>query len=538
MVPSPRLLRWLYLGRLTLAAGIFGGAVLVWPLTSPQTTLLATLVLLLSIGVTLVSVWHTQLLGRTPGRNFLYAQVLFDTLLVTSVVHLTGGADSDFAPLYIPVIAAGALLLPLPGGVLIGGLCSILYFADIVWLHTAVPPGSVFIQIALFAVLALVTGYLGDRVRQAGTALGAVESELRQLRLDTSDVLATIDTGVVTVDAVGRLVYVNAAAESLLSLRQREWLGRPVLEELDRRAAGLGTIIRRTGALRAPARRHEVVATTAEGQRILGARTTLLEREGDPWVTAVFQDITDGRRVEELNRRAERLEAVAELSASLAHEIKNPLASIRSAVEQLSGRRLSGEDKGVLQRLVVAESDRLSRLLSEFIEFSRVEMKRRAEVDLGAVAGHAIALVRQHPDGGAGARIEFEPPAEPLVIEGDEDLLHRAIFNLVLNAVQHAGGGAVRVELGAVEERQLPAGVELAAPVRIAVSDSGPGIRAEDVPRIFDPFFTRREGGTGLGLALVHRAVEAHRGAIFVDGAPGQGAQFTMYLPARAERRS
>ncbi|HEX7052162.1 MAG TPA: ATP-binding protein [Longimicrobiales bacterium] len=538
MIHPLRLLRWLYLGRLTLAAGIFGGALLVWPRTTPEVTLVATLVMLLSLAMSLGSAWYTHVRRREAGSNFLYAQVVFDALLVTAIVHLTGGAESDFAPLYILVIAAGALLLPLPGGVLAGGLASIFYFTDIVWLHAVAPPATVFVQIGLFAVMALATGVLGDRLRQTGTALGAVESELRQLRLDTSDILGAIDTGVVTVDGAGRFAYLNQAAESLLGLG-KEWLGRPGLEELDRRLPGLGGLVRRTLATRVAVRWYETrLAAAGREERMIGVRTTVLERGGEeaPWATAVFQDITDGKRVEELNRRTARLQAVAELAASLAHEIKNPLASIRSAVEQLTSGHLAEDDRVLLEALARTESNRLSRLLSDFIDFSRVRLRERTRIDLGRLAADAIGLVRQHPDGANGTRIDFLPPAEPLPVDGDGDLLHRAVFNLVLNGVQHAGpGGVVRVDVRRVSGVEVPLGVPFAAPVRVAVSDSGPGIPDEDVPRIFDPFFTTRAGGTGLGLALVHRAVEAHNGAIFVDAGRGRGARFTIYLPAQGE---
>ncbi|HEX7118770.1 MAG TPA: ATP-binding protein [Longimicrobiales bacterium] len=546
MMHPLRLLRWLYLGRLTLTAGIFAGVLLVWRNADPAVTLVATLVLLLAIGVTLLSAWHTHVLRREPGSNFLYGQVVFDTLVVTAVVHLTGGSESDFAPLYIVVIAVGALLLPLPGGVLVGGLASIVYFADVVWGHAGDPQGTVFVQIGLFAVMALVTGYLGDRLRQAGAALGEVESELRQLRLDTDDVLEAIDTGVVMVDGSGVLAYLNRAAESLLGLEVGEGARRPALEELDRRAPGLGELIARTASSRVPVRWYETRITErvegpggGEVERVVGVRTTVLEREGEaaPWVTAVIQDVTDGRRAEELHRRAARLQAVAELAASLAHEIKNPLASIRSAVEQLAAERVAEVDRVVLERLVLTESDRLSRLLSEFIEFSRVTVNERAVIDLAGVTAEAIGLVKQHPDGADGVRIEFGRSDAELRVEGDEDLLHRAIFNLVLNAVQHAGaGGEVRVELGRVAPADAPPGLPSPPGVRLVVSDNGPGIAAEVIPRIFDPFFTTRERGTGLGLSVVHRAVEAHDGAIFVDGGPGRGARFTVYLPAYAGR--
>ncbi len=532
---SLRTLRWLYLGRLTLAAGIFGGALLVWPRTTPLTTLVATLVLLLSIVVTLGSLWHTQLRGRLPGRNFLYLQVIFDTLVVTAVVHITGGARSEFPPLYILVIAAGALLLPLPGGMLIGGLAGILYVADIAWLQPDPATGSVLLQLALFAAMALVTAALGDRLRRTGTALGAVESELEQLRLDTSDILQAIDTGLVTVDADGRLVYLNEAGERLLGIRERTWRGVRVVDELDRAAPGLGGAVSYTATRRTPIHQYEIrMPVTAEaGPRVVGARTTILEREGVPWVTAVFQDITEDKRLEELARRAERLQAVAELGASLAHEIRNPLASIRSAVEQLGGNRLQERDRGTLRGLVLTESDRLSRLLTEFMDFSRLELRRRGGVDLAALARQAIELVERHPDSDS-VRLEYAAGAGALRVEGDEDLLHRAIFNLVLNGAQQAGqGGVVRVELDAPAPSELPAGVVLAEPVRVVVSDSGPGVAIEDSTRIFDPFFTTRKGGTGLGLALVHRAVVAHGGAIFVESGRERGAQFTVYLPGQ-----
>lgn len=538
MVHPLRVLRGLYLGRLTLAAGIFGGALLVWPRITPETTLIATLLLLVTLGVTLPSYWHTHVRGRAPGRGFLHAQAVFDTLLVTAVVHLTGGGESDFASLYILVLAVAALLLPLSGAMMIGALASLLYLGDLVWWHTAPPPATVFVQMGLFVLMALVAGALGDRLRKAGTALGEMASELRQLRLETDDILGAIETGVATIDADGRLVYLNAAGEALLGLSARDWRGRPVLAELERRAPGLGRMVEKTVETGTPLRRQELAGGPAAEGRVWGARTTILERDGRPWVTLVFQDITDGKRLEELDRQTARLQAVAALAASLAHEIKNPLASIRSAVEQLTADGLAAEDREVLQRLVLSESDRLSRLLSEFIEFSRVELRRREPVDLVAITQDAIRLVVQHPDGANGARVEFQAPDQPLLVDGDEDLLHRAVFNLVLNAVQHAGPeGAVRVELGSAAPRTLPPGVNLAAPVRLAVSDTGPGIKAEDRSRIFDPFFTRRKGGTGLGLALVHRAVEAHHGAIFVDNGPRGGAQFTMYLPGRPEEK-
>lgn len=530
------ILRWLYGGRLLLVVGILLAILLGRRELGGSEILVALGLALGAVAVTLVSFLHTHFRGRDPGVSFGYGQVALDVLLVTVLIHVTGGGGSAFAPLYVLVIATGALLLPLPGGMLIGALASMLYFADVVWGHGEAVPATVLLQIGLFAIVALVTGWLGDRVRRERMSRGVVESELRQLRLETDDILASISTGIMTVDPEGRLVYMNPAAEVLLDLPGRSLQGQEVVGLLEEVAPGLGATLRRSLETRIPLSRAKSVGLR-NGQRItLGISTTILEPEDGalPSVTAIFQDITDQDRIEQLNRRNERLEAVAELSASMAHEIKNPLASIRSAVEQITRPDLDDDDRTVLQRLVVTESDRVSRLLAEFIEFSRMRMGEVMEVDLHQVARDALALVRQHPDTrDAGVKVTERIQAGGLRITGDADLLHRALFNLLLNAAQFAGAEGT-VELAMERVERAPGGGGIQNPLRIAVRDSGPGVHPEDVPRIFDPFFTTRKGGSGLGLAVVHRAVEAHQGIVLVESwGEGSGAEFAIYLPGQ-----
>jgi two-component system sensor histidine kinase PilS (NtrC family) len=525
-----------YLLRITLVTGILAGALYAWPEVPGQDTRLVVVMFLVAYAVTSVSFWYTHILGREPREDFLYAQVILDVVLVTGVVHVTGGPESGFAPIYILVVSAGALLLPLSGGVLVGALASMVYFADLVWGFQSSFGMDVGLQIGLFTLVALVTGLVGDRLRRAGQALGAVESELRQLRLDTGDILANLSTGVLTVDAQGRMAYANAAAQALLGLSTSEWMGRPVVDEVERRAPGMGKVLLQ--ALREGRRVDRFRATLREGGRNvrLGVSTAALDRgPGAPAsATAIFQDITDMELLEALNRRTERLEAVAALSASLAHEIRNPLASIRSAVEQFTSPSLDVEDRGTLQRLVLTESDRLSRLLSEFLEYSGLRLAAKHPVDLSALARDAVALVRQHPDS-RGVDFTCAGTGDPRWVDGDPDLLHRALFNLLLNAAQFAGeGGRVRVAVEDQRDRPFPRGTPIPAPVALSVSDTGPGVDPEVLDRIFDPFFSTRERGSGLGLAVVHRAVEAHQGAIFVDREEEGGARFVIYLPAAA----
>jgi signal transduction histidine kinase len=266
----------------------------------------------------------------------------------------------------------------------------------------------------------------------------------------------------------------------------------------------------------------------------IGLSTTTFRQETQeaPSVTAIFTDISDLKEVQELHARAERLESVAALSASLAHEIRNPLASIRSSVEQLARSRHADEDERFLAGLIVRESDRLSRLLSEFLDFARVRATQFVPIDLHSVITAVVRLIQAHPDCRPDAEIVIE--GGHTIVEGDEDLLHRVIANLVLNAVQAARGPIeIAVSIAAVSAADIPHGTNLEHAVRLQVRDNGPGIPADIRSRLFDPFVSGREGGSGLGLAIVQRAVEAHRGLVLVESGPGTGTTFTIFLPAK-----
>jgi two-component system sensor histidine kinase PilS (NtrC family) len=529
-----RVLGWLYLVQLLLVGTLL--------LHGPGSTLggiglpgLALLLLAFTAGSFCFSHW----LSRSLGDGFRYVQLLGDALFITAAVALTGAENSVFTPLYVLLICAASLLLPRVGGTLVGLLGIVLYLFVVLHATDGAPGGSVILQIALFAIVAVVTGDLGERLRVAGTALGEVRTELHQLRLDTGDILNTVNSGVLTVDGDGCLAYLNPAAEEILSLSARSWIGHPILDRLDEIAPGLGAVIRRSARDRVAVRRFETDAIP-DDLFVLGVSTTLVERDDsqNPAVTAIFQDITERKRAEALRRRAERLEAVAELSASLAHEIKNPLASIRSAVEQIAEGTVDADDARVLRGLVVRESDRLSRLLTEFIDFARVKVTAPQPVDFLALVDNVVHLVRAHPDAhDRTVDLSLAGAPETVWIRGGEDLLHRAVLNLVLNGVQWAGaGGAVHLAVDEVHSDLLSPSFGALSLIRLTVSDTGPGVPEEIVEHIFDPFFTRRTGGTGLGLALVQRAVEAHGGAIFVDHGPagsGIGAVFTLYLPAQ-----
>src|SRR6266849_5644889 len=534
VVPTTReLLRLVYVGRMCLAIAIYVTTALKVRVAAPLDILATSLMLVTAAAVTVASYWHTHFRQRIPGPTFLYLQALFDVVLITAVVHMTGGAESDMASLYVILVAVTALLMPPANAGLVTLFAGLVYFADVFWGHGAAVAASVWIQLVVFGLVAAVMAYVASRVNVMGAEREALAAEVHQVQLEADDVLRNIRTGVITVDADGRLLYANPASEEILAFKAREWLGRTVMPEFARLAPEFWAAVTSTARRGVRLMRVEATVHRPDHSFPIGVTTTTLDGPvgARPRVSAIFTDISAFKRLAELHLRAERLEAVAELSSSLAHEIKNPLASIRSSVEQLGRSSRANPDEKFLANLIVRESDRLSRLLSEFLDFSRVRVTECRPVDLHQVAEAAIRLVRQHPECSAGVRISLEGAPTPM--EGDEDLLHRVVTNLVLNAVQAAGSGAhVVVRTGRAAVNDLPGGAGIDNPVSLRVSDNGPGIPDELQRRLFEPFATGRVGGTGLGLAIVQRAVEAHRGLVLVDSQAGQGTTFTIYFPA------
>jgi len=544
-----RILRWVYVGRLSLASAIYLASLYVWKLEEvpANTKLIASLAFAGAAMFTIVSGVVSEVKQLPLGRSFFHLQSAFDVLLVTAAVHLTGGGESQFAALYILVIAIYSVILPAGGGLLTAALAMVLYCADVIWTPSQTLDWGTFslwLQLGVFAIVALGSGFLSARLKEVGTGHEQLAAELVHLRLQAADILRNIRSGIITVDTAGLLLHANPAASALLGQPLETHVGKPIFAMLETVAPNLVLALERTV-------NHGIRTTRAEGTISLpdrsfpiGVTTTFAEGNGKgpaqpTTATAIFQDISDQKRLDALHLRAQRLEAVAELSASLAHEIKNPLASIRSSVEQLARAPHAGDDEQVLARLIVRESDRLSRLLSEFLDFARVRLTRIERVDLAGIARGAVVLADAHPDKPERVTIAFACGDETLLIDGDEDLLHRALFNLTLNAVQAVGpGGHVAVDVTRMDNNRLPVGIFFEpGAVSVRVSDDGPGISDDIRDRLFEPFATTKPGGSGLGLSIVHRAIEAHRGHVLVDSGK-RGTSFTVLLPTSQSTES
>ena len=527
-------LRALYLGRTVLAALVLVRASM-GRAQAPDAAFTAFLVVLLAYAVTAYGFFITVVRKSRAGLVFLWCQAAMDLLLVTTLVHFEGPRPSGWAALYVLVMAVYALLMPLRLGIFTSLFGVAVYLADAYFARREPPGTDLWGQVAVFTVVFLVVAFLGQRLRAVSVEQSELKIELRRVRLEADEILGNIRSGVLTVDGQGRLAFINLAAEHLLGLRSAEHAGQPVLAELEQRAPELCAAV--VAGIRKGRRvnRAEGTARRSDGRTVpIGLSTTTFARPSEvvPSVTAIFTDISDLQQVQALHLRADRLEAVAALSASLAHEIRNPLASIRSAVEQLARIARDDPDDRVLADLIMRESDRLSRLLGEFLDFSRVRASHFVTVDLTAVVRGAAQLVREHPDTGPG--IEVVVRGDPIEVEADEDLLHRIVTNLILNAAQAMNGtGRVEAIVDVPPSREVPPGAEIEHPVRLRVSDDGPGIDPELQARLFQPFVSGRPGGSGLGLAIVQRAVAAHRGLVLLESAPEQGTTFTILLHAK-----
>ena len=495
-------------------------------------------VAIIALGATGWLVWKIRRPNGVPGPSALLLQAAVDVIVVTALVEFqTSAVATSVAALYVLLVTFYALLLPVGRGLIVVALACTCYIAITVHASAAFPDERFWYQVGVIAFVGALIAVLGNRLTDASREQRALAAALYQARLEADEILGSIQSGVLSVDGDGRLGYINPRGRLIIGADAASFVpGQPVLESLRARSRELYDAITRGIADGARVARAEAQVRRADGSLFpVGLSTTTFKRPGSDrrLVTAIFTDISDLKRLQEFRLRAERLEAVAALSASLAHEIRNPLAAIRSAVEQLARTAGRDEDDQTLARLVMRESERLNRLLSEFLDFSRVRATKFERLDLTALVRDAVRIVREHP---AADGIEIALVGEETPIDADSDLMNRLVSNLLINAAQALDGhGRIEVTVGLASPGEGPGG-SVERPVKLAVRDNGPGIPETVRERLFEPFVSGRQGGTGLGLAIVQRAVAAHRGVILVDTAQGEGTTFSIFLPATWDR--
>ncbi|CAN5888199.1 ATP-binding protein [soil metagenome] len=554
-----RLLNGIYVVRLSTAIALSLAATVVRSAYAPESpTTVVILIVGLPLAWTIVSLLWTRHRAITP--RFLSLQVAHDLLLVTLAVLLTGGVGSEFAFLYVLLIAVAGLILGM-GGAIMTAFGSAAAYLGVAWAqiesqlsgtdatielpNLSARAGTVLWSLALitivFAIVGVASGLAARRLRLQRARLMELEKQLAHARIDAQDLLNTVESGILSIDADEEIDFVNHTARVQLGIS-----GTPRASDLVERVDSEG--LRELYELMVETLRSDRETDCVElqlpgrtgGPRPFSVSTTVLYGPGGEkrGAAAILKNIEDVKQLEDLARQADRHKAVAVLAAGLAHEIRNPLAAIRSSVELLDGdgdgdggrERPPGEDRRLMD-LIVREADRLSSLIQDFMTFSRTEMRNRGRIDLVDVVRDALEVDVAASE--AEREVLFSAPASEYWVDGDHNLLKQVVLNMVANARAAVGDRITgRVELRLGVDPDLPGLDRARGPlVTLEVRDNGPGIDPQVRDRIFDPFFTTRERGFGMGLAIVHRIVDLHGGVIWVHSTPGMGSIFRIALP-------
>jgi len=450
-----------------------------------------------------------------------WTQMLVDFGLVAATLGFTGGVYSFFTFLIVIVILEAGLLLGMPQGFVFATLATV--FMAIQTVAPPLPPRGTedyielgyrfVIQAMAFYLTAFVSGYWNQRVNRM---------EKFQRRI-----LDNMNSGFLMTDHAGIVTVINRVAYGILELPEGYGIGKPV-QELLRPVSGSECPI--VTALRSGRDfiSYEFLCTTGPSRtKLLGLTTSQIQEGGKAGVgiLASFSDLTEMSEMRQELQRQDRLAVVGELAAGLAHEIRNPVAAIRGAVEELTGGAIGPELEGKLLAIALRESDHLNQIVSDFLNFAKNPTLRRETFDLRELAAEVKEhLMEQFGPGNGQAMITILPDV-PCPVSGDRSQLKMVFLNLGENAFEAMRSqGTLTVTL-----TPSPGSYE------IRFEDEGPGVHPDKITKIFEPFYTEKERGVGMGLAICMRIITAHDGTIRAGSREGGGAAFVVRVPAALE---
>jgi len=533
LVESPRLLRAFAWARLALA----GFLLVTIPLTASDWPVVNAPILALALLVTGASAAAVLLRGALPHPRRVAGLIsTLDVVLVTAVVAATGGPRSIYPFLYVLSVTGACVLLPRAGALAIAAFASLLY-SGLVFGWTVFPMAyffeapqetsalevvTMFLNSATFLVVAIVAGGVADRYRATHRELATRERDFRDLEAFRDLVFDCVGTGLVVLDRRHRVTAFNRAAAEITGRS-----GATILGARWQDVAGEGLDLEEVAqALENPTTRSVRRETLmhrpdGEGVPVLLTLSTLRSAAGEPvGLVAACEDLSAMRRMEARMRQADRLASLGRLSANIAHEIRNPLASMTGAIEALTTESGLGHDeRDKLTQIVLRESDRLNGILGDFLAYARPSPLALHRVDVASMLEEVLVLLEHRP---LPVDVKLVRAfAGPLWAEVDANALRQAIWNLCLNALDAMSGG------GALTVGAMTAGATL----ELSVADTGDGIAIAELGHIFEPFFSTKPEGSGLGLALVDRVVRDHAGDVDVRTHRGVGTTVTLTLP-------
>ena len=463
-------------------------------------------------------------------RKFINAQLSWDLLFVVLVLFFTGGVESLYSFLFILVIIAASVFCPRPqllvvasaSSILYGSLLDLQYYGYLPVLSSQVINKdihhydvfyAVFLHVGAFFLTALLSSALAERLRRSEEAREKREIDYEDLEHLNQFILTNINSGLMVINSAGRIRSFNSAASKITGYSLEEVYNRPVeaiLPEFGPFGSDDSSDVVR-GETDYKKHENEVLSLGFSASRVA-------DKDGAPLgLLIAFQDLTEYKALEEQLNRADRLAAVGRLASGLAHEIRNPLASISGSVQLLlEDEKVSNEDRH-LMNIVVKEADRLSLLLSDFLNFARPSVLQLEKIDMSALVDELIVLVNASGQfQGVTIEKKCQGPAQMIV---DPQKMNQVLWDLMINAGDAAKpDGRIRIEINGAQGE-------------IVIEDSGAGITDEDQEKLFEPFYTTKDKGTGLGLANVYANIEAHQGRIYVEPGDLGGARFIIELP-------
>ena len=475
-------------------------------------------------------------------RMQIYFQVMTDVIVITALIYVTGGIRSTYAVFYPLVIIYAVLYLGRNGGLIAASAASICYglLIDLEFYRLIKPlsypsmweiPDTaghvfyrIFVNIVSFYLIAGLASFVVEKERKTRALLAEKESAFNKLDLLYRSIIESVDAGILTIDMEKRIKSFNRAAEKITGWSFTEVENRGIDEVF----TNWESLLENKGSYdRQIQGRIEMTVMAKDGRKlIVGGLPSVLRDHDDHKFgdILIFQDLTAVKQMEEVLERNRRLAFVGEMAAGLAHEIRNPLASISGAVQMLQRETGFSATEARLMQLIIRSKDQLEGFIKDFLLLARPDRGPQQAVHLIDLIKEVLEAVRVTPDWNSAIvlREDFEPG---LTVSGNREELRQLVWNFVLNAAQAMpAGGTLRLEARQRSNDDRP-GVEF------ITADTGTGISECDQRSIFEPFFTTKEKGTGLGLAIVMRIINSYGGKLSFKSVAGRGSTFQVWLP-------
>jgi two-component system sensor histidine kinase PilS (NtrC family) len=474
-----------------------------------------------------VTIIYSLLFGKIKNLiAFAYTQLLLDVIFEIILIYITGGIESWFSFTLILTVISSSIVLNKSAGYIIATCSSVLYGLIVTLPFYRSPPiisegltdekdylYKLFVHIISFYLTAYLSGYLSSRLEKTTQKLEKKDLDLRDLEFFSREVVESLPSGLFTTNISGNVLIFNRAAERITGIRKGSIIGQRI-----------DSVLPFFKFPFSEGRKEDIIIV--EGvQKIIGLGISTLRGidESTKGFIVIFQDLTQLKRLETEMKQKEKWAAIGELSSNIAHEIRNPLASLKGSIEMLKEDSVSKNYKKRLMEIALNEMERLDRIITDFLTYSRPTPPEFKRFELHGMLDETIELLKNVEQNNISINKKYTGRLE---VDADPQKMRQVFWNLGINSIEAMPEGGELI----ISTRNMDRYVE------IIFKDFGAGIDGKNIEKIFYPFFTTKENGTGLGLAIAYRIIEEHNGRINVNSSPGVGTTFEIILPKTDEK--